>query len=252
MARCVFCDQETKSREHVIPRWLGNPLKDSRPLPAGMLRIGLTHIYTPPAGREDEARKWSTYGPELVTTSVCGACNSGWLADLESRTKPILTGIVLGEKTALLSDGQIAVATWCYKTMLLMQLIRPGAHFKIIPRERYAQLHREARPPDDVRIWLGTVVGEGPVVHDAITTINLSTLSSKKPGYFTALVVGNLLILCAGRCYKSNDPLFFDADADGTTLVKIWPASIHPVKWPPNDVVADLKLETLAALVSSQ
>jgi hypothetical protein len=249
MARCVFCDRETKSREHVIPRWLGDPLKDSRPLPAGMRRIGLTHLYTPPPARENEAREWSTHGPDLVTTGVCGECNTGWLARLESRIKPILTGIVLGQGAELLSDDQIATATWCYKTMLLMQLIRPGADFRIIPRERYSQLYREGRPPDDVRIWLGAVVNDGPVVHEAITRVRLSTMSSKRPGYLSALVVGNLLTLCSGRCNRSAEPLRFDARANGKTLVQLWPASIHTAHWPPTDVVDDLKLETIAALI---
>ena len=249
MSRCVFCDRESKSREHVIPRWLGQPLKDSRPLPSGMRRIGLTHLYTPPAGRENEAREWSTHGPDLVTTGVCGGCNSGWLAELESRVKPLLGGIVLGRATDLIGDDQIALARWCYKTALLMQLVRAGASFNIIPRERYAQLYSERRPPTDVRMWLGVVVSDGPVVHDAITAVRLSTLRSTLPGYLSALVVGNLLVVCSGRCREFSEPLLFNARADGSTLVQVWPASVQTARWPPADVVADLKLETIAALI---
>ncbi len=46
---CVFCDREHKSREHVIPQWLGEPLRDSHAVAPGMRRTRLTHRYTPPA-----------------------------------------------------------------------------------------------------------------------------------------------------------------------------------------------------------
>jgi hypothetical protein len=94
-------------------------------------------------------------GPGLVTTEVCGQCNNGWLAELEDRVKPTLEKIVRGEPADVLSDDQPAMATWCYKTVLLMQLVRPGK-FRFIPRERYSQLHRDGRPPSDVRLWLGS------------------------------------------------------------------------------------------------
>jgi hypothetical protein len=119
-----------------------------------MRRIGLTHRYTPPAGREAEAREWSMAGPDLVTTEVCGQCNNGGLAELEVRVKPTLGKIVRGEPADLLSDDQAEMAMWCYKTVLLMQLVRAGK-FRFIPRECCSQVHRDGRSPCDVRLWLG-------------------------------------------------------------------------------------------------
>lgn len=232
----------------MIPQWLGEPLRESHPVAPGRLRIGLTHRYTPPAGREAEAREWSMPGPDLVTTEVCGQCNNGWLAELEGRVKPRLEGIVRGEPTNLLSDDQPAVATWCYKTVLLMQLVRPGK-FRFIPRERYAQLHREERPPSDSRLWLGATPVDGLVVHEATMEANLSTLTSKHRGYLSVLTVGHLLILCSGRSREVSEPLSFDARAEGKALVRLWPASIRAAQWPPAEVIQDLKLEALGGLI---
>jgi hypothetical protein len=155
MSRCIFVIERLRAANIIIPRQLGETLKHSRPLAPGMLRIGLTHRYTPPPGQEAEALEWSTPGPDLVTTEVCAECNSGWLASLEDRAMPALRAIVLGVEADLFSDDQIALAAWCYRTVLLIQLVRPGASFKIIPRSRYSQLYQERRPPADVRIWLG-------------------------------------------------------------------------------------------------
>lgn len=248
MTRCVFCDREHKSREHVIPQWLGEPLKDSHPVAPGKRRIGLTHRYTPPAGREAEAREWSMAGPDLVTTEVCGQCNNGWLAELEGRVKPTLEKIVRGEPADVLSDDQPAMATWCYKTVLLMQLVRPGK-FRFIPRERYSQLRRDGRPPSDVRLWLGSTPVDSLVVHEATMGARLSTPSSKHPGYFSVLTVGHLVILCSGRCNPSAEPLSFDAHSEGNAVLRLWPTSIRTAHWPPAEVIQDLRLEALGALI---
>lgn len=213
-----------------------------------MLRIGLTHRYTPPAGREAEAREWSMAGPDLVTTEVCGRCNNGWLAELEGRVKPTLEKIVRGESADVLSDDQPAMATWCYKTVLLMQLVRPGK-FRFILRERYSQLHRDGRPPSDVRLWLGAIPVDGLVVHEATMEARLSTLSSKHPGYFSVLTVGHLVILSSGRCSPSSEPLSFNARAEGKAVVRLWPGSIRTAHWPPAEVIQDLGLEALGALI---
>lgn len=248
MTRCVFCDREAKSGEHVIPRWLGEPLKDSHAVAPGMRRIGLTHRYTPPAGRDAEAREWSTPGPDLVTNEVCGQCNNGWLAELEERVKPTLGKIVRGEPTTLLSDDQPAMAAWCYKTVLLMQLVRPGK-FRFIPHERYSQLHRDRRPPNDARLWLGATAVDGQVVHEATMEARLSTITSKHPGYFSVLTAGHLVILCSGRCHQAAEPLSFDARAEGQAVMRLWPASIRSAHWPPAKVIQDLNLEALGALI---
>ncbi len=152
---CVFCGRPGRSREHVIEQQLGEALKASRPLAADMRRIGLIQRYTPPAEQEDTAREWASAGPELVTTEVCLECNNEWLARIGDRAMPPLSEMVLGISRALPAHEQKALATWAYKTVLLMERVRPGASFKVIPRERYSQLHQAKRPPPDVRVWLG-------------------------------------------------------------------------------------------------
>lgn len=245
----MFCAREGKSREHVIPRQLDRLLKQSRPVPIGKQRIGLKHQYTPPSGSDARALEWATRGPDLVTTEVCAVCNSGWLATLESRAMPVLNAAVLGDKMDLRSDDQIAAAAWCYRTVLLMQLVRPDARFQIIPRLRYAQFGRERRPPADVRVWLGAMTPSERVVHAATEKAPLNTLTSELAGYFSLLTVGHLVILCSGRAAESEEPLYFDARAEGRALVRVWPASMRTRCWPPPEAIRDLRLEALASLI---
>ena len=249
MGACVFCGRPGRSREHVIELQLGKALKASRPLAADMRRIGLIQRYTPPVGEEDTAREWASAGPDLVTTEVCVECNNGWLARVADGAMPMLCEMVLGREMPLCAEDQVAVAKWAYKTVLLMQRARPSANFKVIPKERYLQLHQVGRPPGDVRIWLGVTRPVEAVVHSAAEKAPMTTLTSRLPGYVAVLTVGHLLIVCAGRVSESPQPLLFEARAQGRALIQVWPASLHPAKWPPVQVTDDLTLDGLAELL---
>jgi hypothetical protein len=162
---------------------------------------------------------------------------------------PALSAVVLGSESDLRSEDQIAMAAWCYRTVLLMQLIRPNARSEMIPRLRYSDFHRDGRPPADVRVWLGARTPDEAVVHAATDEAPLTTLNSKLPGYFSLLTVGYLVILCSGRAAESEEPLHFDARAEDRALVRVWPASIRTVRWPPPEAIQDLRLEALAPLI---
>lgn len=181
MGRCVFCGEGTASREHVIPSWLDAPIKGSWPLAPGRLRIGLTHRYTPPPDSGGPVREWSAPGPDLVTKEVCETCNTEMLSQLETMISAAVGDMVVGHPVELGSKDQIAVATWCYKTILLMQLVRPG-EFTLIPHQRYAEFYRLRRPPTDTRLWLGVVIQGSSVLHEVTTRVDMTMLSTRSPG----------------------------------------------------------------------
>jgi hypothetical protein len=250
MAKCVLCNEEGKaSREHVIPTWLDGPMKRSRPLEPGLVRVGFTHRYTPAPDSGHVGREWSAAGPDLVTKQVCRTCNTDVLGELESTIQRAVGDMVVGRPVVLSSADQLAVATWCYKTILLMQLVRPGPQFLVIPPERYAEFHRLRHPPVDTRIWLGVVIQGTSVLHEATTTVDMTTLSTCSPGYFAALSIGNLLILCGGRCNPSSDPLRVETRAAKKQLLPLWPASVRPINWPPPVAIRDLSSRTLVDLI---
>lgn len=247
MRSCVFCARPAGSREHVIPKWLDKPINASHPVGDGMLRIGLIHRYSP-GDDQPQRREWTPRGPDLVSTAVCHECNTVWLASLENKIKPILGPMVLGNPTSIASADQPLLATWCYKTILLMQLVRSRAPV-LIPRERYGQFFEQGRPPSDTRIWLGTCALGGNVLHDAGTEITMTTLRSSVPGYLAVLTLGRLLVLCGGRSRESDEPLRVETPAVGKTLRALWPASVRALDWPPPELIVDVEFATLAQLL---
>jgi len=105
---CIFCEGDGKlTKEHVIPKWLGSVLHRAQ-APTGSSASGkrFTHRFTPAPGEASSPREWSADEVDLVTNSVCQQCNSGWLHDLETMARPVLTRLVLGESTICLQGSK--------------------------------------------------------------------------------------------------------------------------------------------------
>jgi len=178
---------------------------------------------------------------------VCRTCNNEWLSDLETAAAPIVDRLILGERIALTGEEQRLVATWSYKTVLLFQLTRASA-IRSIPTVRFRELYAQRRAPSDSRVWLATAEGNN-AVHETSTEIKLTTAQVAVPGFFTALALGRLLILCAGRLSSGPERLRVGSKGHTRFTVPIWPASVHPAEWPPAESLSDLRAKALVGLL---
>jgi hypothetical protein len=245
---CAFCDSEGEgSVEHVVPLWLGDVLLRSQP-PTARAPGGkrMTHRFTP-ASDNAEPLLWHTDGPSFRTRAICRHCNNGWLSDLESAVAPLLTRLVCGEPASLATDQQALLSAWSYKTVLLLQLIRPRA-IRSIPAARFHEFFSLRRPPSDSRLWLGASEGAS-ALHETSTELVLANPRHRVPGYFTALALGRLLILCAGRLRPGPEQLRVGSDSDPRAAHQVWPASLRAVPWPPPEPLSDLRAKSLVALL---
>lgn len=178
---------------------------------------------------------------------MCQGCNSGWLSDLETTAQAIVGALVRGRRAILDGEKQRTVATWAYKTVLLFQMVR-AEQLRAVPIARYRELYRIRRAPTDVRLWLA-VTQSGSAVHETSTETNLTTTTATVPGFFSALALGNLSVLCTGRTSPGPQPIRIGARANPRALLPIWPASVRPVVWPPPVPLEDLDAAALVSLI---
>ena len=247
--RCVFCDVAGKrTKEHVIPLWLGPLLHRAQPT-TGDSSTGkrFTHRFNPGPDDASPPREWSTDDVDLVTNSVCELCNSGWLHNLETEARPLLTRLILGEEADLSSAGQKTVATWSYKTVLLFQLLR-SENARPIPLERFRELFVLQRPPPEARVWLGTARGNN-AGRETSTEVNMVNVQHEIPGFFSALALGRLLILCAGRLSPGPEQVQPGSRGRTRVVVPVWPASLRVVRWPPPEALENLEAKYLVKVV---
>jgi hypothetical protein len=245
---CIFCGESRKSStEHVIPKWVGTVLLK---LPATGVNPGgrlMTHRFAPAEGNDTPAREWESDGPSLTTNAVCIQCNNGWLGELEALSAPLVGSLILGEPTDLTTQQQSMIAFWSYKTVLLLQMIRSKMD-RPIPARRFRELYELGRPPSDVRVWLGSPSGHH-AMHETSTEIRLATNQIAVPGFFTALALGRLLILCAGRLRTGIEQIRIGHDANPRITTEVWPASLRIRRWPPFEALTDLHAKALVPLL---
>lgn len=142
---CVFCGRRPVTAEHVWPAWLQRLLPE--PLVLGHVRtLELEGVEQPSHGWEAPL-----FGQRV--RAVCGGCNHGWMSDLEQQAQPVLRPTLEGHGQALDCDGQRVLATWAYKTCLMLNLLFRD-HKTGVPASHYAYLCKHGEPPPEASLWL--------------------------------------------------------------------------------------------------
>jgi len=99
---CIFCDNNSGSREHLWPKSI-HVRHDFGPIK--MIRKGREVVVVP--------------NPELKVKTVCGVCNNGWMSNLEADNIPIIGTMLEDKSTSLDEQQQRLVAAWSVKTAMM-------------------------------------------------------------------------------------------------------------------------------------
>jgi hypothetical protein len=134
MKTCAFCRQPLSgiaSSEHILPQWLLDEfgIRDDEVSPTHMSSDG-TAVST----RTHQLKN-------LVAGGVCATCNSGWMSQLETTSRPILRDLFANEISVVDCSpaDRFILARWATKTALTLNL---GANFRRnIPKAHYHHLH---------------------------------------------------------------------------------------------------------------
>jgi hypothetical protein len=97
-------------------------------------------------------------------------------------------------------------------------------------------------------VWLGSPDGH-QAMHETSTGIRLVTNKVAVAGFFTALALGRLLILCAGRLQTGVEQLRIGHDTNPRITTEVWPASLRAARWPPAEELTDLRAKALVPLL---
>jgi hypothetical protein len=110
---CVFCGRKSPmSNERVFPDW-------TRPYLSSDLGPG-THVRTTLRdGRKVPTKQWTEEPATTTVRSVCEPCSTGWMSDLEGRSKPFLLSIIQGHGRTYHEGGLTQLAMWATKTALV-------------------------------------------------------------------------------------------------------------------------------------
>lgn len=227
--RCVFCDSDGPlTREHAIPRWLGEVLHDMEPDSAG---AEWRSHYTA-GGLVERDRQHDIHRPVVVVRAVCEACNTGWMAALEGRVKPIMEPMVRGQRVTLSPVEQLEVATWASKTVFALEAHEPTTALALV--EDRQLIRTELRPPFHHRVRLAhrDEVGESLVLKMLVA--QSEDAKDDRPDTFASLLgIGFLLIQVWGGHGADTGPGLAQVGTKIGRAVMIWPPVPVSVEWPP-------------------
>jgi len=148
MRDCLFCsthlNRSNRSREHVIPKWLVSRFEVNR-------CFG-THWTYPnePIVILDEREHAAL---SLVLGNVCQGCNTGWMAQLEEGTRPLMEALWDGRSPTVLTFEKCnTIAKWTFKTAATLNY--SVDYKRIIPLEHIRHFHTTGRLPENATVDL--------------------------------------------------------------------------------------------------
>src|ERR1700722_15527318 len=141
--RCLFCDNNSGSKEHLWPKWI-HERKDFGPL-----RIQL--------GKSEEK---IIPNPEIMVKTVCGVCNNGWMSNLEAENIPIIGSMMQDIAIPLDSAQQESVAAWSVKTAMVSDSMKGrSAPNQFYNRAECTNMRVSREIPARTLIWIGRIDG---------------------------------------------------------------------------------------------
>jgi hypothetical protein len=212
---CIFCNQDKPTKEHVLPAWL------SAVLPGG-------GDFNFTRQQEDgSVNAWSTPALNLTVKRVCGPCNHGWMSQLESRVKPLLTPLIHGQPLTLSREEQTAIAVWATKMAIVVEQTRIGK--PTIPPAYRQHLRQHLQPPVGTHVWMARYGGARTIWFDRFDG-NLD--SSQKSGRVHALTLslGQLVLQVYSLLIEKPEEIVIEK---ATPLPELWPNQLDQALWPP-------------------
>jgi len=234
---CLFCQtslsQAGRSKEDVIPKWLLEHLglDKRRDLIASS---HLSDLGTP----LKDARIQGSH--TILQGAICSECNNGWMSDLETQAKPLITKMSVGEVFVLGEDDCRLLSNWIFKTLALWNITSNYRH--LVSEEDFEFLYKNRSVPAGRHIEIA-FLSSAPTseFRTRMSPIKMLMISSEldkaeisravdRSSYILTMQIGKLLIQVVGL-----PPFGAWGRADGARrdVWRIYPRVPKSLEWPP-------------------
>lgn len=145
------------------------------------------------AGRSSETsglkEEWDQKSIERTCWCVCENCNSGWMSDIESRTKPILAPLIRGIFPRKLSTrDQARLAIWVCLHALIVEASAPKTHECYTTHEERMNFakNNQRLPPDNLIVWIASIPFVG--ARNTVQSVIIDEACTEAAQVFTCLI----------------------------------------------------------------
>jgi hypothetical protein len=226
---CIFCGGGLLKREHLLPDWLRHVLPSDDPV------VQFRQI-----GRDESDRcEWEKKPFREKTRFVCKQCNSGWMSNLETASRPVLERAIRHEPCTFPDRDQAIAAAWAFKTCLVFQATQTRAG-PIAPPLHFVYIRRNRTPPPQAASWIGS---HYRARHDPVNSVYVQRPLALEPlddkleedrniGYLCFLAVGAVSFVVVAYRYRNRAQLTHEGPFD-QAIDQIWPDPSRTLAWPP-------------------
>lgn len=238
--RCMFCTGRRLTLEHAIPEWVLRRL--------GILGGKTKGTMEARVGAEEQRRVWA--GAEIKTRHVCGACNGGWMSDLENRVQRLVAPLLVDLAVPLDASEQAALARWAIKTAIVLEATGPQDHESLYTAPDRDRVRASEAPPPGTVVWVGRAASDRDLFVSGRRLLQpMAVRPSRSPfpleaGYATTLGLGRLVmqVLRLRLAADSATPSLTIYPRPGPwheLLLQISPQRRSLVQWPPRATFSD-------------
>lgn len=242
---CIFCGGGKLTREHIWPQW-------SAPIFGGQ-RDPHHYDYATFLDRDTGERSrtksyWRQGGAHHKRLPVvCGACNNGWMSEIEAGVRPILEPMALGATRVLSVRDQMTLVEWIVmKLMVAEHNIVPA----VVTPHGVREAFRQSRMiPAGLQIGLWRCGDKGwrtrwdryamTVAHEADEFDGGQNTQDVTFGFGEVLV---------NALYCRVEGVQFAPEASAEHALQLWPPTGSSLDWPPARISAAGATEVSRAL----
>jgi len=257
---CIFCGGAGMTKEDYWPQWY-QKLNDRKWTKA-------VHITSRPDKAGDVVIK-QRLRPGDPTESklgrVCGACNNGWMSDLQTAAKPLIAQLLSGKWREFSREEQETLAAWATMFTMVIEYVDPGT--VAISQEHRSEFCKTSQPPALFKVWIGRLL-PGTRHHGAFYHQSMAVYLDGEPApniQTTVIACDGLLLLVAsaqrdyviGETDNHKDFHFQEIapnDWLGLGLGQLWPTQVKrlaPPERPLDDTDYSLLVHFLAELANT-
>ena len=184
---CIFCGGSPTSQEHKFAAWIG------RTLPRVQKHYDQHHwSVTKPLTWLRFKTKRSILDARLKV--VCKECNNGWMSDLQDLAKPIITPLILGERTTLEPQQVEILATWATMTAMVWEFSQPKLIGAAVPQEERTRFKAQPAPLPNWKFWIGRYFTDKTMDGRHKTARHPSEITNKCDTQLTTIWIGHLFL----------------------------------------------------------
>lgn len=251
-AFCIYCGRtDQMSGEHIWADWLKQYIP--RVMPRHKFVSAVVHSDPAKNTIHVGKREGDPYVRKLRV--ACIPCNTGWMSQLQERTKPYLVPMLLGKRVSLYKNGQTTLAAWA--TMFVMTADFLDKNAVSITAEERGWFKAHQRPPADWKIWIGRY--EQPVtprrwIHSVIDIVEdeAEFLSKGTPqtshAQTSTILLGDHLIIhvMSSPAMRKTIKRWKLLPAAALAMMQIWPITRRRIDWPGPATIQGPAIERLA------